>query len=210
MMVITVGGVPEKRRAVCRHLESGISNAITISLDDTGERGLPAPERVTSGDVLIVDGNVITEGLEPDLTVLAIDIPLEELGKAERRAADFAELILVELGPSFEGRTELGLERELKSVTGAKKVLLFDDRAGRERVFRKVVDIALSRTGGEEMPEDVPEEVLEAVNRESKDGKMTCARAHRLAEELGVPVPLVGRALDLCNIKIKECQLGCF
>jgi hypothetical protein len=60
------------------------------------------------------------------------------------------------------------------------------------------------------MPEEIPEKVIEAVKRESKEGRIPCALAQQLAGELGVPIPLVGRALDLLDIKIVECQLGCF
>ena len=60
------------------------------------------------------------------------------------------------------------------------------------------------------MPEEIPKEVIEAVKREAADGRIPCARAQSLAAELGVPIPVVGRALDLLNIKITACQLGCF
>ena len=32
----------------------------------------------------------------------------------------------------------------------------------------------------------------------------------QVAAELGVPLEVVGRALDLAQIKITRCQLGCF
>ncbi|MBN2168906.1 MAG: hypothetical protein JW738_06645 [Actinobacteria bacterium] len=60
------------------------------------------------------------------------------------------------------------------------------------------------------MPEDIPKEVLEAVKRQARDNKMGCAAAQKLAHDLGVPIPVVGRALDVLGIKIERCQLGCF
>jgi hypothetical protein len=44
----------------------------------------------------------------------------------------------------------------------------------------------------------------------STDGRITCAAACRIADELGVPRKEVGRAADRAGIKIKDCQLGCF
>ena len=60
------------------------------------------------------------------------------------------------------------------------------------------------------MPEDVPQKVIDAVKKEAVDNKIDCERAQALAGELGVPMLVVGRALNLLNIKIVQCQLGCF
>ncbi len=60
------------------------------------------------------------------------------------------------------------------------------------------------------MPEDVSEKVLEAVKNAAPDGRIPCEKAQELAVELGVPIPVIGRALDLAEIKIIQCQLGCF
>jgi len=60
------------------------------------------------------------------------------------------------------------------------------------------------------MPEDVPQKVIDAVKKAAVDNKIDCERAQALAGELGVPMLVVGRALNLLNIKIEQCQLGCF
>jgi len=60
------------------------------------------------------------------------------------------------------------------------------------------------------MPEDVPQKVIDAVKKAAVDNKIDCERAQALAGELGVPMLVVGRALNLINIKIVQCQLGCF
>ena len=44
----------------------------------------------------------------------------------------------------------------------------------------------------------------------AKDGKITCAQARKLAEDLKVPYGDVGDMLDKLKIKIHKCQLGCF
>ncbi len=56
----------------------------------------------------------------------------------------------------------------------------------------------------------VSREVLEAVKKAAVDGRITCPRARKLAEELGVPPRVVGDACNALNIKIKACELGCF
>ena len=55
------------------------------------------------------------------------------------------------------------------------------------------------------------EATLEKKVREaSKEGRLACAVALRLADELGVPPREIGRAADRLGIKIVGCQLGCF
>jgi len=60
------------------------------------------------------------------------------------------------------------------------------------------------------MAEDVPQKVIDAVKKEAVENKIDCERAQALAAELGVPIITVGHALNLLNIKIVQCQLGCF
>jgi hypothetical protein len=60
------------------------------------------------------------------------------------------------------------------------------------------------------MPEDIAQEVLDAVKEAAVEGKIPCERARQLAGDLGVPIPEVGRALDVLQVKITHCELGCF
>ncbi|WP_028309739.1 hypothetical protein [Desulfitibacter alkalitolerans] len=57
-------------------------------------------------------------------------------------------------------------------------------------------------------------EQLDKIAREMqyivKDGKITCAQARKLAEDLKVSYSDVGAAADELKIKIHKCQLGCF
>jgi len=52
--------------------------------------------------------------------------------------------------------------------------------------------------------------LLERLSQVVVDGRLPCAVAHRLAEELGVSVPDVGWAADAAKVRITKCQLGCF
>ncbi|MHB8984406.1 MAG: hypothetical protein ACYC38_00510 [Eubacteriales bacterium] len=57
---------------------------------------------------------------------------------------------------------------------------------------------------------ELTEEVLKAVREASREGRITCTAARKLAEELKVPYIVIGRAADELKIKIKSCELGCF
>ncbi len=52
--------------------------------------------------------------------------------------------------------------------------------------------------------------VIEAVQAAAGEGRLTCAQARKLADELGVSPARVGAACDQLKIKIKACELGCF
>jgi hypothetical protein len=42
------------------------------------------------------------------------------------------------------------------------------------------------------------------------DGKIACARARRIAEELGISYKDVGVMANELGLKITACELGCF
>lgn len=54
------------------------------------------------------------------------------------------------------------------------------------------------------------EMLLERVRTMTIDGRLPCAAAHHLADELEVTVPDVGWAADEEKLRITKCQLGCF
>lgn len=166
--------------------------------------------RLPAGKFEVVQTGAPAAGRAPDLSVMLMDVPLEDARRDVRADGKGADLVLIEWGPDFKKKSELGMERAVKEAIGTKKVLIYRDRRGRDRAFGKVLDVSLSTYGGEVMPEEIPEKVIAAVKEAAVDNKVTCAQAHWIAADLEVPVPLVGRALDLLEIKLCRCQLGCF
>lgn len=172
--------------------------------------GKPGADAISEKCVVVLEQSLNNNDLLSDMSVFVTDRPLEKLNPRISAACNGVDYVLLRWGPDFAGESEIGIERKIKESTGAKKVLIFHNDESRTRDYLKMLDVAFSRIGGEIMPEDVPQEVLDAVKAKAKDGKMGCAAAHKLARDLGVPIPVVGRALDLLGIKIEKCQLGCF
>lgn len=54
------------------------------------------------------------------------------------------------------------------------------------------------------------EQIIVRVKEESKDGKISCTAARRVAEEMKVPPRVIGTLCDEIEIKIMGCELGCF
>lgn len=54
------------------------------------------------------------------------------------------------------------------------------------------------------------EELMAKIKAAAPEGKISCAAAMRLAEELVISRQQMGKLLNELRIKIKQCQLGCF
>lgn len=52
--------------------------------------------------------------------------------------------------------------------------------------------------------------IEEAILEKSKDGKVSCAICFKIAEEFGISKREMGQILNEINIRISQCQLGCF
>jgi hypothetical protein len=52
--------------------------------------------------------------------------------------------------------------------------------------------------------------VEEAIRGKAKEGKIPCAVCFKIAEEHGISKRELGTILNEINIKIGQCQLGCF
>ncbi len=52
--------------------------------------------------------------------------------------------------------------------------------------------------------------IADAIRKRSAGGKLSCAAAFRIAGEMNIEPSGVGRAMDLLEIKIVQCQLGLF
>jgi len=58
--------------------------------------------------------------------------------------------------------------------------------------------------------EDIDRLVQKEVETEPGEGRLSCARARGLAHRLGVSPDEIGDALLRLDIRITDCQLGCF
>jgi hypothetical protein len=54
------------------------------------------------------------------------------------------------------------------------------------------------------------DKVAEEIKKKAIKGNLSCLVARMIAEELSVSYKTVGKTADRLNIKIINCQLGCF
>ncbi|MCX7832458.1 MAG: hypothetical protein N2440_06130 [Actinobacteria bacterium] len=61
-----------------------------------------------------------------------------------------------------------------------------------------------------DVSKEVELKIERAILEASKDGRIPCAVARRIAEEHQVPIRFVGNKINELKVKIYACELGCF
>ena len=57
---------------------------------------------------------------------------------------------------------------------------------------------------------DAQRDLSELIRRAARDNKVACKTLFELAERTGTPIKEIGRLCDEMDIRISNCQLGCF
>lgn len=159
--------------------------------------------------VVIVEGNSVLRHLEPDYAVFVMSTGFDDFKPSAFEALEKAHTVVVNGMEDIPGEEALGLERRIKEHNPRAKLVMVSE-LGRERAWEMVLSRTAGKLGGELMSPDVEERVLQAVKEKAEEGRIPCAVALKLAEELGVPPLEVGKAANALNIKIVKCSLGCF
>jgi hypothetical protein len=193
-----------------RLLEAGARPVLWVRT--TGEdlpRDLHEALSRAEAPVLVAEGNSILRYLDPDYAVFIMGPTLEGFKPSAFEALGKAHTVVVNGEGELSGEGIIELEREVKKRNPKAKLVVVSEM-GKERAWEIVLSRAVGRLGGEFMSAEVDEKVLEAVKAAAKEGRIACAAALKLAEELGVPSLEVGKAANALGIKIVQCSLGCF
>ncbi len=54
------------------------------------------------------------------------------------------------------------------------------------------------------------EKIVDKIKSHTKNGKIACKQALKIAEEEKIPSKELGEMLNEMKIKVANCQLGCF
>ncbi len=159
--------------------------------------------------IVVVEGNSVLDHVEPDYAVFIMGSTLDDFKPSAWSAIKKAHTVVVNGEQDIPGADILRLEREIKKMNPKAKMVVVSE-LGRDEAWGIVLSRILGRTGGGSMSDEVEEKVLEAVKDRADEGRIACAVALRLAEELKVPAAEVGKAANALNVKIVKCSLGCF
>ena len=61
-----------------------------------------------------------------------------------------------------------------------------------------------------EIEKEIIDAILDAANEVDGKNKLNCAQAFELAKKLDVAIAEIGRICNENNVRISNCQLGCF
>jgi len=159
--------------------------------------------------VVIVEGNSVLEYLEPDYAVFIMGPSFENFKPSAFMAISKAHTVVINGGEKLAGERVLELERKIKGLNPKAKIVVVSEM-GKDRAWEIVLSRAVGRIGGECMASEASEKVREAVKARAEEGRIACAVALKLAEDLGVPPLEVGKAANELDLKIIKCSLGCF
>lgn len=159
--------------------------------------------------VVVVEGNSVLDHVEPDFAVFIMGPTLDDFKPSAFDAVKKAHTVVVNGEKDLSGADVLRLEREIKRMNPRAKVVVVSE-LGRDKAWEIVLSRAAGRMGGDYMSNEVDEKVMEAVKSRAEEGRIPCAVALKLAEELKVPTMEVGKAANALDIKIVKCSLGCF
>jgi hypothetical protein len=54
------------------------------------------------------------------------------------------------------------------------------------------------------------DKVAEEIRKKAVNGRLSCPAARKIAQELSVSFREIGRTADQLEVKITDCELGCF
>ncbi len=138
---------------------------------------------------IIVEGNSPIEFLSPDIVIFVFGRDINRIKPSAERIIERADFVIFnETGPVNEGSFD-------------KKGFRLEDYKEKEEFLKRVM---------ERVKELSLDKALKELKRISRDNKIACSQARRIAEAYGLPYKTVGEMADREGIKIKNCELGCF
>jgi hypothetical protein len=170
-----------------RMMDAGAERVLWV-LSPPSEIGdvLPvAVERLSDLKGIVVEGNSAIEFLSPDIIIFIFGNDASKIKSGAREILYKADVIV------FEG--------DLPSdLSGGAKV--FGRSAAECKAFLEYIA---------EMVQ-VKEKIRSSLKEKAVQGKIPCQLARKIAEELNVQFRQVGKVADELDIKITNCELGCF
>lgn len=170
-----------------RFLDSGAGRVLWVQAppSELGEVLPLAVERLSDLRGIIVEGNSAIEFLMPDIIIFIFGNDSAEIKESARGLLERADVIVAEEGVSPETK-------------------------GGARRFRRRPDDYDAFLGYIKEMIDKKEKIKASLKESSVDGKISCPRARKIANDLSVPFREVGKTADELKIKITDCELGCF
>lgn len=158
---------------------------------------------------VVVEGNSILHFLQPDYAIFIMKPTFDDFKESAWEALRRADTILVNGNEPIGGELALYLEKKCKQLNPRAR-LVFAVERGREEAYAIILSRVIGRLGGEDFMQQIDPRIVEELKKRSEEGRIACAVALKLAEELKVSTQEIGKAANELKIKITNCSLGCF
>ncbi|GAB4407542.1 MAG: molybdopterin-guanine dinucleotide biosynthesis protein MobB [Thermodesulfovibrionales bacterium] len=188
-----------------RLLSSGAERVLWVQspASELGEVLPMAVEKLSDLKGIVVEGNSAIEFLRPDIIIFIFGSDSGRIKESARRVLEMADVVVC------KGSNEL-IVTSGQSNRSQPSVLSLTTR------LSDCQNAGLSELGNEdfiaciaEMVEK-KEKIRSAIKEKAIDGRLPCPLARKIAEELSVSYKEVGEVADRLEIKIIDCELGCF
>ncbi len=188
--------IGEKDKDTSRLSDAGAQKVIWIKSprSELEELVTVALSRLSSMDVIVIEGNSAIEFAKPDIVIFIIGGRKESIKPSAKGLLNEADIVLV---PDMVALHMSDVNTSAKIHALKDYPYTFDDAA--------VQDIITFMENSSR-----EKEIKRLLTERSVDARLTCTAARAIAEELDVPYLEVGRAANELKIKIKNCELGCF
>lgn len=151
-----------------------------------------AMKKLSQYDVVIVEGNSPIEFLHPDGVICIVGSGSIPEKSSARKTLQYADVIAVAPNGRYPDYARTVPVVQLPDLTHH-----MDSRA-LFALIEQMDDILTKKT------------IISRLTEQAENGKISCSAARMIAEELGVAYALVGSVANELQIKIKQCELGCF
>lgn len=172
-------------------LSSGAERVLWVQApaSELGDILPQAIERLSDLKGIIVEGNSAIEFLKPDVIIFIWGNDPNRIKESARRMLNTADVLVGKISPEDQLKWKLRLD---------------------VRVFHKTPDDHEKFTAYVLNMVEKKEQIRFALSEKAVAGKIACPLARKLAEELNISFKEIGKTADELEIKITDCELGCF
>lgn len=187
----------EPDKDTCRFIDAGAQEVLWIqSPPENLHEVIPlALDRLYHLDGIIIEGNSAIEFVKPDVIVFVSCRDGLEIKPSGWKILQNAQIIIISEDSQL-----------INHLDCHQYCRVISTRVFQENISEDIIKEAIAYMDILINKKDTVKLLLErSVNRE-----ISCSDARRIAEQRGLPYREIGRLADDLNIKIRNCELGCF
>lgn len=191
-----------------RLLDAGASHVLWVQAprDDAGEVLSIAAAKLSYLDGIVIEGNSAIEFLRPDIVLFVCGGSTPTAKPSGVRILTQADIVILPEGAcsSLLKRRSPGKGAHLPAGRLPVPVTLRrDPREGFTEADARELAGMIGMIAREK-------EIERLLREKAVEGRISCAAARAIAEDLRVSYREVGRVANELKVKIRECELGCF